>query len=184
MSSDREKPVVTPRTMFATSVRVRPCSWRERRESFGRSTRISPFSTVTLISRSSFCSTLPLGPSTCTRPGCAVTLTLSGILMGSLPMRDMCVSLPDGGDELAAEVLLARVAIDEHALGSGEDGDPEAVHHLGDVGVLDVAAQPRLRLPPDLADGRPLLLVVLEDHRQGALGAVALGVGDLADEAF
>src|SRR4051812_3293887 len=89
MSSDREKPVVTPRTMFATSVRVRPCSWRERRESFGRSTRISPFSTVTFISRSSFCATLPLGPSTFTRPGCAVTLTLSGILMVSLPMRDM-----------------------------------------------------------------------------------------------
>src|SRR4051794_29303482 len=184
MSSERWKPTVTPCTMLATSVRVRPWSWRARRESLGRSTVMMPLSMVTFISRSSFWSTLPLGPSTCTRPGCAVTLTLSGILMGSLPMRDMCVSLPDGGDELAAEVLLARVAIDEHALGSGEDGDPEAVHHLGDVAVLDVAAQARLRLPLDVADGRPLLFVVLEDDVERPLGAVALGVGDFANEAF
>src|SRR5438132_136494 len=89
MSSERENPWVTPRIMLATSVRVRPWSSRERRESLGRSTRTWPFSTVTFISRSSFCATLPLGPSTFTRPGWAVTLTLSGILMASLPMRDM-----------------------------------------------------------------------------------------------
>src|SRR3954468_10595784 len=172
MSSDREKPWVTPWIMLATSVRVRPCSWRERRESLGRSTRTSPLSTVTFISRSSFCATLPLGPSTFTRPGCAVTLTLSGILMASLPMRDMSAPLPDGGDELAAEVLLARLVIDQHALGSGEDGDPQAVHHLGDVGVPHVAAQARLRLAADLADRRAPALVVLEEHLQGALLAV------------
>src|SRR5438477_4362071 len=135
MSSERWNPTVTPWTMLATSVRVRPWSWRARRESLGRSTFTSPLSTVTFISRSSFWSTLPLGPSTCTRPGCAVTLTLSGILIASLPMRDMCVSLPDGGDELATEVLLACFAIDEHAFGSGKDGDAQPVHHLGDLGV-------------------------------------------------
>src|SRR5712671_399433 len=138
MSSERENPWVTPWIMLATSVRVRPWSSRERRDSLGRSTRTSPLSTVTFISRSSFCATLPLGPSTFTSPGCAVTLTLSGILMGSLPMRDMVVSLPDGGDELAAEVLLARFVVDEHAFGGGEDRDPQAVHHLGDLGVLHV----------------------------------------------
>src|SRR2546426_9171632 len=89
MSSERENPWVTPRIMLATSVRVRPWSSRARRESLGRSTRTWPFSTVTFISRSSFCATLPFGPSTFTSPGCAVTLTLSGILMASLPMRDM-----------------------------------------------------------------------------------------------
>src|SRR5712691_2347147 len=75
--------------MLLTRVRVRPWSCRARRESLGRATRTSPFSTVTVISRSSFWLTLPLGPSTLTRPGCAVTLTLSGILIASLPMRDM-----------------------------------------------------------------------------------------------
>src|SRR6059058_1155894 len=123
MSSERENPWVTPWTMLATSVRVRPWSWRARRESLGRSTLTWPPSTVTFISRSSFCETLPLGPSTLTRPGWAFTRTLSGILMGSLPMRDIFRSLPDGGDQLAAEVLLAGVAIDQHALGGREDGD-------------------------------------------------------------
>src|SRR5712692_5509300 len=118
-------------TMLLTRVRVRPWSWRARRESLGRATRTSPFSTVTVISRSSFWLTLPLGPSTLTRPGCAMTLTLSGNLMGSLPMRDMAWLLPDGGDQLAAQVLLARFAIDQHALRGGEDGDAQAVHHLG-----------------------------------------------------
>src|SRR5207248_8135767 len=147
MSSERENPWVTPWTMLATSVRVRPWSWRARRESLGRSTFTWPPSTVTFISRSSFCATLPLGPSTLTRPGWAVTFTLSGILMGSFPMRDMAGSLPDGGDQLAAQVLLARLVVDEHALGGGEDGDPQAVHHLGDVGVPHVAAEPGLGLP-------------------------------------
>src|SRR6266852_4878859 len=175
MSSCRWKPTVTPWIMLATSVRESPCSWRARRESLGRSTRTCPASTVTFISRSSFCATLPLGPSTFTSPGCADTLTLSGILIGSLPMRDMARgSLPDGGDELAAQVLLARFAIDQHALGGGEDGDAQAVHHLGDVGVLDVAAQARLRLALDLADGRPPALVVLEDQVEAALGAAFL----------
>src|SRR5437867_10433608 len=141
MSSERENPWVTPWIMLATSVRVSPWSWRERRESLGRSTRTSPLSTVTFISRSSFCATFPLGPSTFTSPGWAVTLTLSGILMASLPMRDMAAgSLPDGGDQLAAEVLLARLVVDEHALGRGEDRDSPSVHHLGDVALLHVVA--------------------------------------------
>src|ERR1700694_2740844 len=170
MSSEREKPCVTPWIMLATSVRVRPWSWRERRESLGRSARPSRLSMVTFISRSSFCATLPLGPSTFTSPGCAVTLTLSGILMASLPMRDMAVrSLPEGGDQLAAEVLLARLVIDQHALGSGEDRDPESVHHFGNVGVLHVTPQAGLRLAPDLADGGTAALVVLEQHLQATL---------------
>src|SRR6185295_2733231 len=181
MSSEREKPWVTPWIMLATSVRVRPWSWRERRESLGRSTRISPLSMVTFISRSSFCATLPLGPSTFTRPGSAVTLT--GILMLSFPMRDMVVSSPNGGDQLAAQVLLARLVVHQHAFGGGEDRDPQAVHHLGDVGVLHVAAQARLRLAADLADRRPAALVVLEEHLEGALLAV-VRARDLADEAL
>src|SRR5258708_3707096 len=87
MSSCRWKPTVTPWIMLATSVRESPCSWRARRESLGRSTRTCPASTVTFISRSSFCATLPLGPSTFTSPGCADTLTLSGILIGRLPIK-------------------------------------------------------------------------------------------------
>src|SRR5207245_3322928 len=92
-------------------------------------------------------------------------------------------SLPDGGDQLAAEVLLARLAIDEHALGSGEDGDPQAVHHLGNLGVPHVPAQARFGLAPDLADRRTAALVVLEQHLQGSLPAV-VGARHLAHEAF
>src|SRR5947209_17544507 len=123
MSSERWNPCVTPWTMLATSVRDRPCSWRERRESLGRSTFTRPFSTVTFISRSSFCATFPFGPSTWTRPGCALTFTFSGILMGSLPMRDIVALLPDRGEQLAAQVLLAGLAVDHHAVRGGEDRD-------------------------------------------------------------
>src|SRR5437660_12583283 len=125
MSSDRWNPCVTPWIMLATSVRDSPWSWRDRRESFGRSTRIWPCSTSTFISRSSFCCTLPFGPSTTTTPGCAFTFTLSGTLMASLPMRDMLASLPDRGDQLAAQVLLARLAIHQDPLRGGEHGDAE-----------------------------------------------------------
>src|SRR5207302_396223 len=46
-----------------------------------------------------------------------------------------------------------------------------------------VAAQARLGLPPDLADGRPLALVVLEHHVQRAL-LVVLRERHFAHEAF
>src|SRR5882762_6761849 len=185
MSSERVNPCVTPRIMLATSVRVRPWSSRERRESLGRSTRTSPLSTVTFISRSSFCTTLPLGPSTFTRPGWAVTFTLSGILMASLPMRDMAAGLLTRRWRSARRRGAAcdPLHFHEHAPGSGEDRDPQAVHHLGDVGVLHVAAQARLGLPPDLADGGAPGLVVLEEHLQGALPAV-VGARHLADESL
>src|ERR1700674_1428889 len=172
MSSERETPCVTPWIMFATSVRESPCSCLARRESLGRSTRICPWSRTTMISRSSLWLTLPLGPSTETRPAWTFTLTFSGTLMGSLPMRDMEWLLPDGGEELAAQVLLARLAIDHDPLGGGEHGDAEPVHHLGDVLVADVPAKARRRLPLDLADRGPFLGVVLEDDRHDALLAV------------
>src|SRR5438093_11892776 len=111
---------------------------------------------------------LSLGPFDVHEPRLGGHLDLVRNLDGELADARHGGSLPDGGDQLAAEVLLASLVVDEHALGSGEDGDAEAVHHLRDVGVLHVTAQPRLRLATDLAGRRPAALVVLEQHFQAA----------------
>src|SRR5438552_4197801 len=103
--------------MLATSVRVRPCSDLASRDSSGRSTRISPFSMMIFIKGLIFWATLPLGPSTRMVPASFDTFTLSGTFTANLPMRDMVAPLPDRGDELAAQVLLLRLAVHHHALG-------------------------------------------------------------------
>src|SRR5712671_45115 len=89
-----------------------------------------------------------------------VDLHLVGNLDGKPSDAGHVALLPDRGEQLAAQVLLARLAVDHHAVRGGEDRDAQAVHHRRDVAVRDVAAQARLGLPLDLADGRALVLVV------------------------
>src|SRR5216683_1665728 len=115
--------------------------------------------------------------------GLRVDLHLLGDLDGKPSDAGHVALLPDRGEQLAPEVLLARLAVDHHAPGRGQHRDAQPVHHRRDVAVRDVAAQARLGLPADLADRRALVRVVLEDHGQDALLAVLLG-RDLADEAL
>src|SRR5229473_4547701 len=126
---------------------------------------------------------LALGPLDLDQAGLRVDLHLLGDLDGKPSDAGHVALLPDRGEQLAPEVLLARLAVDHHAPGRGQHRDAQPVHHRRDVAVRDVAAQARLGLPADLADRRALVRVVLEDHGQDALLAVLLG-RDLADEAL
>src|SRR5229473_3011753 len=126
---------------------------------------------------------LALGPLDLHQAGLRVDLHLLGDLDGKPSDAGHVALLPDRGEQLAPEVLLARLAVDHHAPGRGQHRDAQPVHHRRDVAVRDVAAQARLGLPADLADRRALVRVVLEDHGQDALLAVLLG-RDLADEAL
>src|SRR6266568_4992855 len=117
---------------FLTSVRVRPCSPFARRDSSGRLTRTSAPDTSTVTLGLYGKCIFPFGPSTLMSPFTTETLTLSGILTGILPTRDMGLLLPDGADELAAHLLLAGLAVHQHALGRGEDCDAHPVEDAGD----------------------------------------------------
>src|SRR5882672_9580311 len=127
--------------MFATRVRVRPCSALCRVSSEGRrtttafSSRASPMSTcrARLIS--------PLGPFTVILcPSiCAVTPLGSGT--GFLPIRDIAPPLPDQREQLAADTGGARFAVGHQALRRTEDRHPQAVLDARDLARLDVAAQ-------------------------------------------
>src|SRR5688572_11061580 len=84
---------------------------------------------------------VPLGPLTVSVPSSAVAVTPPGIGMGFLPMRDILEYLRQ---QLAADVLLARLGIREHAARGRDDHRPEPVadvRQLAGAGV-DPAAGP------------------------------------------
>ena len=79
--------------MFATSVRVRPCSERSSPRSVGRVTVTTPSASSIFIRVGTCCCSEPSGPATATRAGSIVTVTPSGIVMGAFPillMLDDC----------------------------------------------------------------------------------------------
>src|SRR6185436_17750872 len=126
--------------MLATSCRVRPCIPRARRPSSLRSTfRVEP-SILIVTSGGSARSSLPLGPSTRTRPSATCTFVPCGIATGALPIRDMRL-LPHGADDLAADVFTPRDAFDHDPSRGREDIDAEPLANVGDVLRADVDAE-------------------------------------------
>src|SRR3954471_18413813 len=146
--------------MFAISERVSP--WRARcwARSVGRVTRISPFSCLTSISRETRSSRSPRGPATRTTVGSIVTVTPVGPGMVFWPMRDM--ELPDLGDDLAADALLAGVVAGHHAVRRGQDRGPHAPEDLRDVLGVDVRALAGPRDAPQARDHRRAVARVLQ----------------------
>src|ERR1051325_4907980 len=108
--------------MLPTRFRVRPCRPRTCRESSRRLTTTAPLSIVRLTAGSTGRSSVPLGPSTRTRPSVTCTFTPAGSLIGILPIRDIGLAsrLPDGADDLAPDVLAAGGTIDEDTLRGGQ----------------------------------------------------------------
>src|SRR4051812_30102819 len=137
-------PVVTPVTMLATNVRVRPCSDLLTRSSSGRETCNSPLSPrATLIGSATRCSREPLGPSTVTSCPSTVTSTPSGIVTGSLPMRDISLPprphfSPHVGDDFATHAITVRLPVGQKTLRRRDDGNAETAEHLGKSGRLGV----------------------------------------------
>src|SRR4029453_18734370 len=104
--------------MFATSVRVSPCSARSSPRSVGRVTVIAPLACSIVMRRGTSCASSPSGPLTITRPGEIETETPAGNSIGVLPILLM-VPIPGEkspdfspykADDLAADAPLLRGA--------------------------------------------------------------------------
>src|SRR6266511_3156093 len=80
--------------------------------------------------------------------------------------------LPDGADQLAADLLLAGLAVDEDALRRRQDRDAHAAQDPRDRVIRDVPAQPGLRDALDVADRGLAVAAVLQEDGDGALHAV------------
>src|SRR5208283_3238560 len=131
ISSFLTKPSVTPLTMLLTSARLRPCSALAWASSPSRLTTILPSVTFRLVRFGSSQSSLPFGPSTSTFCPFTSTFTLGGMAIGCFPIRDIKSILPDIAEQLAAEVLLARVVPRHHAFRRGNHRHAQAAEHAG-----------------------------------------------------
>src|SRR5689334_22443505 len=147
ISSLRSKPSLTPLTMLATRARARPCSARTWRSSLPRSMTSVPSCIFGVRPAGTDCASLPLGPSARTVLPSTATFTPWGILIGCLPMRDMSAPLPHVGQDFAADLLLARLAVGEHAARGREQGHAHAGQDRGNLVVSDIDATARRRHP-------------------------------------
>src|ERR1043166_7554288 len=113
--------------MFATSVRVRPCSARSSPRSVGRFTLTTPSACSIFIRVGTCCCSVPSGPATETRAGAIVTGTPSGISMGAFPI--LLIPLPDESDHFAADPALLRGAARDETGRRREDRDAHPAEH-------------------------------------------------------
>src|SRR3954447_18448246 len=121
MSRRFSKPSVTPSTMFAIRLRVRPCRARCSPRSVGRATVTTPSSCSIDMSCEYTWVSSPLGPLTAMLPGAISTVTASGTGTGFLPIRLIRSQSPDVGDDLAADALGAGFVAGHDASGGADD---------------------------------------------------------------
>src|SRR5215213_558081 len=145
--------------MFATSDRVSPCSARCWARSVGRRTRSSSPSWTTSMSRDLRSWRSPRGPATRTTSGSTVMVTPEGTGMGFLPIRDIWLiegsgALPDEGDDLAADAVLAGLVARHDALGGGQDRGAHAAEDLRDALGVHVGAPAGARHALEARDHR------------------------------
>src|SRR3954469_10731098 len=171
--------------MLLIRVRVSPCSERLLRSSSGRRTARVPSACSTVIGAATVCDRVPLGPLTFTRASSIATSTPDGTAMGSLPMRDMLVSLllglssPDVGEDFPTHALLVGLAVGQQSLARRDDRDAQAAEHLRETRVLGVDPQTGLADPADARDGALPVAAVLERDGQRPADLALGGVPDL-----
>src|SRR6185437_4143435 len=155
ISSCFENPAVTPSTMLATSVRVRPCSALCSVSSDGRSTSTSwSFIDSFMAAGSERCSS-PFGPFTVIFEPSSVTVTPFGIVTGFFPIRDIFrAPLPDQREQLPAGARLSRLPVGHEPLRRTENRHAESVAHARDLAHTHVLAKPRRGDAADLANHR------------------------------
>src|SRR5688572_21701468 len=107
--------------MLATSERASPCRARFSRSSSGRVTTTCSPSFAIVMDGGAVYSSSPFGPLTRTREPSIATSTPEGIVMGCLPTRDISSLLPDVTEDLAADLVLARLAVGHQTLIGGQD---------------------------------------------------------------
>src|SRR5580765_4878117 len=137
--------------MLFTSERVRPCWARFSRSSSGRSTSSWLSSWRIWITPGMLRSSEPFGPATVIWRSLIVTVTPLGTGIGALPIRD--ISSPDVTEDLAADALLAGLAVGQQSTARGEHGHAEPAEHAGDLVGLRVDAKPGLAHTAQTGDG-------------------------------
>src|SRR5579859_4526475 len=145
------------------------------------------------MSRGRVRSSWPFGPSTFTVPGASVTLTLSGSVIGSFPMRDNCLLplslqgegrgegdqssfhlLPDVRQNFAAEALAQRLAAAHDPFAGAQDRDAEPAEDSRNLRLARVDAQSGAADPLDARDHANAIGAGLEDDTHRLCGAVGL----------
>src|SRR6185503_2095355 len=104
-----------------------------------------------MTSSSSAIVSVPLGPLTVSVPSSAVAVTPPGMAMGFLPIRDILEYLRQ---HFAADVLLARLGIAEHAARGRDDHRPQAVADVRQLAGAGVDPAAGLRDARQMVDRR------------------------------
>src|SRR6201993_3214508 len=160
--------------MFATSVRVSPCSARSSPRSVGRVTVTTPSDCSIFIRIGTCCCSVPSGPATATRAGSIVTVTPSGTGMGSLPI--LLIRLPDEGHDFAADAALLRGAARDETGRGREDRDAHPTEHARKTVLPRVDPAARLRHALQAGDDPLAVAAELEIDDQGIEGFALLHV--------
>src|SRR3954463_7940810 len=151
--------------MFATSVRVRPCSARSSPRSVGRFTVTTPSACSIFIRAGTCCCSVPSGPATATRAGSIVTVTPSGTWMGALPI--LLIPFPDEGHHFAADAALLRGAARDETGRGREDRDAHPAEHARKAVLPRVDPAARLRHALQAGDDPLAVAAELQIDDQG-----------------
>src|SRR5207247_9354971 len=109
----------------------------------GRSKPSWPSACLTVMSAGRVRSSLPLGPSTTTRPGSRVTFTEPGRSIGSFPIRDnFLLLLPDVRQHFTAQALAQRLPPAHDPFGRAENCDSEPTEDPRDLSLARIDPQP------------------------------------------
>src|ERR1700694_124310 len=156
----RVKPRVTPLTMFAMSVRVRPCNSRLRFWSSGRATVTTEPSTITVIGSAQASLSSPFGPLTVTSRSATATATPLGTSTGIFPI--LLISLPYEGHHFAAAIHATRLLAAHDALGRRQDHQAQTAHTLRNITFRRIDAQARAADALQTIDHALAMIAVLE----------------------
>src|SRR6266581_2712193 len=167
--------------MFATSVRVRPCSARSSPRSVGRFTVTTPSACSIFIRAGTCCCSVPSGPATATRAGSIVTVTPSGTVMGALPI--LLIPLPDEGHYFAADAALLRGAAGDETGRRREDRHAHPPEHARKTVLPRVDPAARLRHALQAGDDPFAVAAELQIDDQG-IERLALLDAKVADVAL
>src|SRR2546427_4353765 len=136
------KPLLTPLTMLATSARIVPDIASASTLSLAGTKLSLPPSLFTPTSAFNGRVSVPSEPLTLICSALIDTSTSCGTEIGIFPTRDISFSpLGDVAEHFAADAGLARLAVGHHALGRGDDGHTQTVHHVRNVVAALVDAQ-------------------------------------------
>src|SRR4051794_19464205 len=157
--------------MFATSVRVRPCSARSSPRSVGRVTLRTPSSCSSCMRTGTCCSSTPSGPLTFTwLPGDTSMVTPLGTSMGFRPI--LLMALPDEREHFAANAALRGLTAGDHAGRGGQDGGAETTEDARKPVLAGIDTPAGLRDALQVGDHALAIAAELElDDERGERGA-------------